>query len=152
MKWIRPPDAAIRKATVAASALTFGALLGVGAHWTSTEDSGPTQVTVTVLQPGEPHLGRAAIGQWTTPEGERRFGAIPAPCGHPAGAEHLVWIDQTGHITQPPASRVARTVRASLAGATGTVAVFLVTRLRLTAAGQGPRQWRACPPLLRVPK
>lgn len=142
MMWTRPPDAAIRKAAVAASALTFGAILGTGAHWTAgTEDSGRTRVTATVLEPGGPHLGRAAIGQWTTPEGERRFGAIPAPRGHPAGAEHPVWIDETGHITQPPASRVARIARASLAGATGTVAVFLVTRPRLTgAADQGPRQ------------
>jgi hypothetical protein len=141
MKCTRPPEAAIRKATVAASALTCGAILGAGAHWTATEDSGRTQVTATVLEPGEPHLGRAAIGQWTTPEGERRFGAIPAPRGHPAGAEHPVWIDETGHIAQPPTSRVARIARASLAGATGTVAVFLVTRPRLTAAaGKGPRQ------------
>ena len=141
MMWTRAPDAAIRKVTVAALAITCGAILGIGTHWTADlEPSGLTQVTAITLEPAEPDLMRPAIGQWTTPEGETRFGVIPAPRGLPAGARHPVWVDETGHITDPPEHQVTRIAQASLAGTLGTTAVILLTWPRQTGAvGRGLR-------------
>lgn len=139
MKRTRPPGTAIRKVTVAASAVTCGAILGIGTHWTADpEPSGRTQVTATVLEPGKPDLMRPAIGQWTTPEGGRRFGVIPASPGLPAGTGHRVWIDETGHITDAPKHQAARITQASLAGASGIAAVFVFAWPRpARAAGRG---------------
>jgi hypothetical protein len=109
MKRTRPPEAAIRKVTVAASAITCGADPRHRRHWAAgTEDSvrPRSQVMATVLESAEPDLMRPAIGQWTTPEGEGHFGVIPAPPGHPAEAGHPVWIDETGHITYAPKHQV----------------------------------------------
>jgi hypothetical protein len=135
MRWTRAPDAAISKVTVAALAITCGAILGIGAHWTAgLEPSGRTQVTATILEPAEPDLMRPAIGQWTTPEGETRFGVIPAPPGLPDGAAHPVWVDETGHITDAPEHQVTRIAQASLAGMLGTTAVILLAWPRQTGA------------------
>ena len=146
MKRTRPSKAA-RKVSVIWSAITCGAILGTGVHWmTGIEDSGRSQVKAMVLESGEPELMRPAIGQWTTPEGERRYGVIPAPRGHAAGAEHSVWIDEAGHITHAPEDQVSRIARASLAGAAGTAGVILLTWPRRrggeasqVAAGRGAR-------------
>ena len=137
VKWTTSSKPAIRKVTAIWSAITCGAILGIGVHWmTGTGDSGRSQVKATVLESGEPELIRPAIGQWTTPEGERRYGVIPAPRGHAAGAEHPVWIDEAGNITHAPANQVSRIARASLAGATGTAGVILLTWPRPAAAGE----------------
>lgn len=149
MMWIRAPDAVIRKVIVAALAITCGAALGTGTYWMAgMEPSGRTQVTATVLEPAEPGLMRPAIGQWTTPDGEMRSGVIPAPPGLSAGAGHLVWVDETGHITDAPKHQVTRVTQASLAGALGTAAVLLFAWPRHSSAA-GKRfasiAW-ACPP------
>lgn len=139
MMWTRAPDAAIRKVTVAALTVTCGAILGIGTYWTAgLEPSGRTQVTAIILEPAEPGLMRPAIGQWATPEGERRSGVIPAPPGLSAGAGHLVWVDAAGHVTDSPKHQVTRIAQASLAGALGTAAVILFTWPRQTSAvGKG---------------
>lgn len=139
MMRIRASNAAVRKVIVAALAVACGAGLGIGTHWMGgMEPSGRTQVTATVLEPAEPGLMRPAIGQWTTPEGQTSAGVIPAPPGYPAGSGHLVWVDETGHITGAPGNQVARTVQASLAGTVGAAAVILVAwPRRASAAGKG---------------
>ena len=136
--WIRGSNRAVRRAAVAALAVACGASLGIGTHWMGGTEPSGTQVTATVLQPAEPDLMRPAIGQWTTPEGDTRAGVIPAPPGHPAGAEHPVWIDETGHITDGPGNQAARIAQASVAGALGSTAVVLFTWPRKAGPG-GPR-------------
>jgi hypothetical protein len=142
-----PPREVIRKVIIAAAAITCGAVIGVGTHWMiGTEQPTRSLVKATILEPSEPDLMRPAIGQWTTPEGTKRAGVIPAPPDYTPGAEHPVWIDETGHIAHPPKSQIARITQASLAGtfaAAGLITFIrwsrpgVVTRLDLSDVGPG---------------
>ena len=135
----RHARAAVRKAAVIWPAVASGVILGTGVHWmTGTGSSGRSQVTATVLESGEPGLMRPAIGQWTTPDGEERYGVIPGLRGHAAGAERPVWIAEAGNVADAPEGQAWRITRASLAGATGTAGVILLAWPRPA----GPGRWR----------
>lgn len=117
MKSRSPPRARIGRVLLATVALTCGAIIGVATYWIiGAGQPARSQVKATILEASERAPMRPAIGQWTTPDDTKRAGVIPAPPEHPAGAEYAVWIDETGHIANPPKSEITRIAQASLAG------------------------------------
>jgi hypothetical protein len=89
-----------------------------------------TQITATVVEPAAPEHSRPAVGHWTTPDGARHIGVIPAPPERGTGAGHPVWVDDTGQIGDPPKGPVERGVLSALAGTMVALAIILLTSYR----------------------
>lgn len=78
---------------------------------------------------------RPAIGHWTTADGTRHTGIIPAPPGHTTGMNHPVWINEAGQLTTPPKSPLHRGVQTTLAGTAVAAAITLIAS-RSTRVGR----------------
>jgi hypothetical protein len=126
------PAGTRRRAAIAiVLSLVCGALVAISVHvsllWTANADGARTsRVTATVLEPAAPDRSRPAIGHWTTTDGTRRTGVIPAPPKQGAGAGHPIWIDESGHVTTQPKSAVHRGVQTALAGISVAAAMILL--------------------------
>jgi hypothetical protein len=125
-----------RKAIIAiAASLICGALVALSTHMSllrtaRAETARLSQVTATVIEPAAPEHARPAIGHWTTADGTRRTGVVPAPPGHTAGTNHRVWIDEAGHITTSPKSPLHRGTQTALAGACVAIAIIIILTRR----------------------
>jgi hypothetical protein len=128
MAWTRPT----RKTIIAITAsLICGALVALSTHisllWTARAEAARlSQVTATVIEPAAPERARPTVGQWTTTDGTLRTGVIPAPPGHTTGMTHQVWIDETGHLADPPKSPLHRGTQTALAGTCVALATVLI--------------------------
>ncbi|GAB3971468.1 hypothetical protein GCM10029978_046710 [Actinoallomurus acanthiterrae] len=132
MTSIRPARKAIIALIVS---LSCGALIAISTHISllrtaRAENARLSQATATVIEPAAPERSRPAIGHWTTTDGTRRTGAVPAPPGHTTGMSHPIWIDEAGQIADPPKSPLHRGAQTALAGACVAIAIILILTRR----------------------
>lgn len=126
---------AIRALLAATLALACGALVAFSLHTSlartaHTDAARLSQATATILEPAASDRSRPAIGHWTTTDGARHTGIVPAPPHKSAGDSHPIWIDETGQITTPPKTAIHRAAQTILAGISVTAAIIMITRPR----------------------
>lgn len=71
------------------------------------------QVPATLLQSAAPE--GATLAQWRLPDGQVRTGSVPAPSGAAAGSTVMVWVNQAGHLADPPMRQAQIADRTELA-------------------------------------
>lgn len=91
------------------------------------------QVLATLLQAAQPWnmtaYGSEAQARWRAPDGQLRTGQVMVPDGAAAGSTVMIWIDQTGQLTDPPLlhSQVTGRMYLSEALAVAALAAVLIT-------------------------
>lgn len=91
------------------------------------------QVPATLLQAAAPwsatSYGSGASARWRAPGGQVRTGDVFAPDGAPAGSTVMVWVDQSGRLTDAPLQRSQVTGRVVLARVLAVAAVAVAVMI-----------------------
>jgi hypothetical protein len=97
------------------------------------------QVPATLLQAATPfgigEDGSEANARWKAPDGQVRTGGVFALADAPAGSTVMVWVTQTGQVTDSPLAHSQVTGRANLARGLA-IAVLAVTLIVAGLAGR----------------
>ncbi len=114
---------------------------GAAVHRAAVERSAQDviQVTATVRQNVAPGPGHGAVARatWRTPGGVPHSGVIAVIPPDKIGDQTRIWVDETGHVTSPPASAAALTAQQYL-----IVVLFLVIlALLLVGLLGGVHRW-----------
>jgi hypothetical protein len=115
-------------------------------HTARAEAARLTRVSAVIIEPAALDQGRHAIGAWTTPDGVRRIGTVPAPVERGAGEHHAIWIDETGQLAKPPDGPLQRAAQTAVAGTAVAAAVILLTVRRPRQGDDIDAAWRRVAP------
>jgi hypothetical protein len=90
-------------------------------------------VRATLLQAAESwnisEGGAEAPARWKAPDGQVRTGQVFVASGAPAGSTVMVWVDQSGHLTDSPLQPGQVTGRADMARVLAVVALGVMLSL-----------------------